>query len=136
MNYYLIMEGFNWADEMDLQGFVIANEEQLKNLKEVAEKLSETDEGDELELSLGTNEYQYVSADDMLDTFNSAKPLTEAEVKTLCSILGFEMPKGRDKKHWSYRYFTITYGTTLTEIFANAVASGYFEDDEDEDEDW
>lgn len=84
---YLIKTSTNWADEIDLQGWLILDED---NLAEAKKKLQQIiDEGGlTAELYVGTNEEIDADADEVLGELNSAIELTPEEAHTLTKFFG------------------------------------------------
>jgi hypothetical protein len=79
----LITWNGNWADEMDLQGYLITNKENAKAFKKGIKKAKYP-----LEISVGSNEeIEYNSADEVLDEL-SFKKITEEESIIIGKNLG------------------------------------------------
>lgn len=86
MRQFLIKTSTNWADEMDLHGFIILDEKELEEAKKKLQPM--TDEDLTAELCVGTNEDIEVDADEVLDELNSAIELTPEEAQTLTKFFG------------------------------------------------
>ena len=89
MKHYLIIENSNYADEFDLQGFVIKDAESEEALKkQILEGVLE-DEGDfPIEKYFGTNEYTEISDENELWSMLSIYEINEKEYKILLKLLG------------------------------------------------
>ena len=86
MRQFLIKTSTNWADEMDLDGFVILDEKELEEAtKEMAEL---TADNFEAEVSIGTNEDMDVEAAEVLEELNSAIELTPEEYENISRLIG------------------------------------------------
>ena len=87
MKYYLVDGGFNWADEMDLDGWDILSEEELNQLK--IDFAPNGKYGNlSIEKYIGTNEEQEFSAADLFADLSNARLLTDEEYKTLNKFFG------------------------------------------------
>lgn len=86
MKQYLIKTSTNWADEIDLDGWLILDENDLAEAKKKVQQLVDADIT--AELSVGTNEEMDVDADEVLDELNSAIELTPEEAATLTKFFG------------------------------------------------
>lgn len=75
----------NWADEMDVQGFVIIDEQEWKNQRKALKEKTE-----EFEICIGTNEYiDYENGKQLLDEISVTK-LTDEEAKIITKKIGSE----------------------------------------------
>ena len=78
MRQFLIKTSINWADEMDLDGFIILDE---KELEEATKEMAELAADDfEAEISVGTNEEMDVEAEEVLEELNNAIELTPDKI--------------------------------------------------------
>ena len=137
MDYYIINDGFNWADEIDCEGFIILTQKHVDHYRKILSKSEEDaaevnedyedleDEDDEddfdyedddeetIELWCGSNESIEVDSETIEaieeDLKNPTK-ITEQEYKTLKKLLDLrENKKSED-------YLT-SYGNSLTELY-------------------
>ena len=87
MKYYLVDGGFNWADEMNLNGWDILSEEELNQLK-----IDFAPNGKYGNLSvekyIGSNEEQEFSAARLFADLSGARLLTNEEYNTLKKFFG------------------------------------------------
>lgn len=84
---YLIKTSTNWADEIDLHGWLILDENELAEAKKKLQQI--IDEGGlTAELYIGTNEEIDIDADEVLGELNSAVELTHEEAHTLTKFFG------------------------------------------------
>ena len=86
MRQFLIKTSTNWADEIDLHGWLILDENDLAAAKQKLQPM--IDDDFIAELYAGTNEEIKVDADDVLDELNSAIELTPEEAHTLTKFFG------------------------------------------------
>lgn len=86
MKQFLIKTSTNWADEIDLHGWLILDENDLAAAKQKLQPM--TDDDFTAELYVGTNEEIEVDADDVLNELNSAIELTPEEAHTLTKFFG------------------------------------------------
>ena len=86
MKYYLVSGGFNWADEMDLDGWDILSEEELNQLKI---DFAPTGKYGNLSVEkyIGSNEEQEFSAADLFSDLSCARLLTDEEYNTAASVV-------------------------------------------------
>jgi hypothetical protein len=72
LNYYLIKERNNWADEINIEGFVVIETEDIEQWKEdlISDQLLEFEQEDfPIEISIGTNEsIEFKSKKEVFDT--------------------------------------------------------------------
>lgn len=86
MRQFLVKTSTNWADEIDLEGFIILDEKELEEAtKEMADLAAEDFEA---EVSVGTNEEMDVEASDVLDELNNAIELTPEEYEKVSRLIG------------------------------------------------
>lgn len=86
MRQFLVKTSTNWADEMDLDGFIILDE---KELEEATKEMADLAADDfEAEVSVGTNEEMDVEAEEVLDELNNAIELTPEEYKNISRLIG------------------------------------------------
>lgn len=86
MRQFLVKTSTNWADEIDLEGFIILDEKELEEAtKEMADLAAEDFEA---EVSIGTNEEMDVEASDVLDELNNAIELTPEEYEKVSRLIG------------------------------------------------
>lgn len=86
MRQFLIKTSTNWADEIDLEGFIILDEKELEDATKGTAELAA--DGFEAEISVGTNEEMDVSADDVLTELNNAIELTPEEYENISRLIG------------------------------------------------
>lgn len=86
MRQFLVKTSTNWADEIDLEGFIILDE---KELEEATKEMADLAADDfEAEVSIGTNEEMDVEASDVLDELNNAIELTPEEYEKVSRLIG------------------------------------------------
>ncbi|MBR6612911.1 MAG: hypothetical protein IKK93_11930 [Campylobacter sp.] len=86
MRQFLVKTSTNWADEMDLDGFVILDEKELEEAtKEMADLAAEDFDA---EVSIGTNEEMDIEASEVLDELNNAIELTPEEYENISRLIG------------------------------------------------
>lgn len=86
MRQFLIKTSTNWADEMDLDGFIILDE---KELEEATKEMAELAADDfKAEISVGTNEEMDVEAEEVLEELNNAIELTPEEYENISRLIG------------------------------------------------
>lgn len=86
MRQFLVKTSTNWADEMDLDGFIILDE---KELEEATKEMADLAADDfEAEISVGTNEEMDVEAEEVLDELNNAIELTPEEYENISRLIG------------------------------------------------
>lgn len=120
MDYYIINDGFNWADEMDCEGFIILTQKHVDRYREILPEVEDEDEDnddydeeEEIELWCGSNQSIELDSEEVnaiiADLRNPTK-ITEQEYKTLKKLLNLrEDTKAED-------YLT-SYGNSLTELY-------------------
>lgn len=86
MKQFLVKTSTNWADEMDLDGFIILDEKELEEAKKEMGELAADDF--EAEVSVGTNEEMDIEAEEVLDELNSAIELTPEEYENISRLIG------------------------------------------------
>lgn len=86
MKQYLIKTSTNWADEIDLDGFIILDEKELEEAKKEMADLAAEDF--EAEVSIGTNEEIDVEASEVLVELNDAIELAPAEYENISRLIG------------------------------------------------
>ena len=86
MKQYLIKTSTNWADEIDLEGFIILDEKELEAATKEMTELAADDF--EAEVSVGTNEEMDVEASEVLDELNSAIELSSEEYENISRLVG------------------------------------------------
>ncbi len=86
MRQFLIKTSTNWADEIDLEGFIILDE---KELEEATKKMADlAADNFEAEVSVGTNEEMDIEASEVLDELNNAIELTPEEYEHISRLIG------------------------------------------------
>lgn len=86
MRQFLIKTSTNWADEIDLDGFIILDE---KELEEATKEMAELAADDfEAEISVGTNEEMDVEAEEVLEELNNAIELIPEEYENISRLIG------------------------------------------------
>ncbi len=118
MDYYIINDGFNWADEMDCEGFIILTQKHVDRYREILPEVEDEDNDDYdeeegIELWCGSNQSIELDSEEVnaiiADLRNPTK-ITEQEYKTLKKLLNLrEDTKAED-------YLT-SYGNSLTELY-------------------
>lgn len=86
MRQFLIKTSTNWADEIDLEGFVILDEKELEEATKEMAALAADDF--EAEVSVGTNEEMDIEASEVLDELNNAIELTPEEYEHISRLIG------------------------------------------------
>lgn len=126
MDYYIINDGFNWADEMDCEGFIILTQKHVDRYRKILPESKEEDdevnedyedddydEGDAIELWCGSNQSIEIYPDTVeaiIEDLKNPTKITEQEYKTLKKLLNLrENTKSED-------YLT-SYGNSLTELY-------------------
>lgn len=134
--YYLIKNSFNWADEIDFNGFDIISIDDLNEAKEVVKCLSYDEE---YSVGIGSNEELYITRSELEDMLENAKPLSSIEVmvitqrlgtscgKTLYSVFLNDPMQCLDEDSEEY--------AKLHELYTGEPYNPDAEDDEDEDDD-
>jgi hypothetical protein len=85
--FYLVKSDFNWADEMDLEGFAIVTEKEKLEFEELARKVTE-----EIEFYVGSNEeVRFDNGEDLLDHMTFTEISAEVS-NTICEA--FDTPSG------------------------------------------
>ncbi len=97
MKKYIVKSSFNWADEIDLTGFDLFTEDELKDTKKALKNLSLEVKG-----YIGTNEDIDIEASDVLEELDCAKEISDGEYAFLKSL------------------FSDHYGKTLCNMFFNS----------------
>lgn len=87
MDYYILKSDFNWADEMNLEGFIIINEIQKENFRKAFEGYKTLD-SDYFNFYCGTNEEVELSIDDLNSELDGAELISRNEVKMMLKIFG------------------------------------------------
>ena len=106
---YIITESFNWADEIDFDGFVILTKKDLLDLKNEVQSLIDSGDDEEIEISVGTNEDMESSYKEILDILDSAEEISNVGVDLFKKYLGLEE---------SYvDYIKYAYGNTMLTHF-------------------
>lgn len=106
---YIITESFNWADEIDFDGFVILTKKDLLDLKSRVQSLIDSGDDEEIEISVGTNEDIDSSYEEILEILDSAEKISDDNIKVLKKYLGLRK---------SYvNYIKYTYGNTMLTHF-------------------
>lgn len=86
MRQFLIKTSTNWADEIDLEGFIVLDE---KELEEATKEMADLAADDfEAEVSVGTNEEMDVEAAEVLEELNNAIELTPEEYENISRLIG------------------------------------------------
>ena len=86
MKQFLIKTSTSWADEIDLDGFIILDE---KELEEATKEMAELAANDfEAEINIGSNEEINVEASEVLYELNNAIELTPKEYKNISRLIG------------------------------------------------
>jgi hypothetical protein len=85
MSKTIIKWDSNWADEMDIQGFVIVDAKAAKEFKEQLETIK-----NEIIIGVGTNEdIEYANGKEMLSDL-TFEDLTEDESESIVNVIGDE----------------------------------------------
>ena len=86
MKQFLIKTSTSWADEIDLDGFIILDE---KELEEATKEMAELAANDfEAEINIGSNEEINVEASEVLYELNNAIELTPKEYENISRLIG------------------------------------------------
>ena len=86
MKQFLVKTSTNWADEIDLDGFIILDE---KELEEATKEMAELAANDfEAEINIGSNEKINVEASEVLYELNNAIELTPKEYENISRLIG------------------------------------------------
>ena len=86
MKQFLIKTSTSWADEIDLDGFIILDE---KELEEATKEMAELAANDfEAEINIGSNEEINVEASEVLYELNNAIELTPKEYENISHLIG------------------------------------------------
>ena len=86
MKQFLIKTSTSWADEIDLDGFIILDE---KELEEATKEMTELAANDfEAEINIGSNEEINVEASEVLYELNNAIELTPKEYENISRLIG------------------------------------------------
>ena len=86
MKQFLIKTSTSWADEIDLDGFIILDEKELEEAtKEMTELAADNFEA---EISIGSNEEMNIEASEVLNELNSAIELTPEEYENISRLIG------------------------------------------------
>ena len=106
---YIITDSFNWADEIDFDGFVILTKQDLRDLKKKVQSLIDSGDDEEISIGVGTNEEVDSSYEEILDILDSAEKISEDNVKVFKKYLGLRK---------SYvNYIEYAYGNTMLTHF-------------------
>lgn len=97
MKKYIVKSSFNWADEIDFEGFDLFTEKELNAAKADFENLNFS-----ATVYIGTNEELDIDASEVLDELNSAKEISDGEYSFLRNL------------------FSDHYGETLYDKFFNS----------------
>lgn len=84
-DHYLIDTTVDWADEMNVYGFVIMDKEQYKDVRKY---VKEQDEDWRLGVYLGTNEDTELTKDEVIDMLGDAERISEEEAEFLMDKVG------------------------------------------------
>lgn len=119
MSKVLVKWSDNWADEMDIEGFVIMTDSEWKEYKQgIKEKIKP------FSIGIGTNEeIDYDNGEDLLAKL-TAKKLTSEEYKTISGIFG---------NYWGFDQFQYVIEDNIAEEADELEEEGYYEDEEEED---
>ena len=86
MKQFFIKTSTSWADEIDLDGFIILDEKELEEAtKEMTELAADNFEA---EISIGSNEEMNVEASEVLNELNNAIELTPEEYENISRLIG------------------------------------------------
>lgn len=106
---YIITDSFNWADEIDFDGFVILTKKDLRDLKKEVQSLIDSGDDEEISIGVGTNEEVNSSYEEILEILDSAEKISEDNVKVFKKYLGLRK---------SYvNYIEYAYGNTMLTHF-------------------
>jgi hypothetical protein len=73
----------NWADEMDVQGFVILTDKEWKSFNKKVKSIDE-----DFTISIGSNEeIEYSNGEELLEDLTIEK-ITQEEAKTITKVIG------------------------------------------------
>jgi hypothetical protein len=120
MSKVLVKWSGNWADEMNVEGFVIMEDSEWKEYQETAKKVNSP-----FSISVGTNEdIEYPNGTALLENIK-AKKLTTDEAKTIVKFFG---------EYGGQDYFRYCLDDALEDEYEVEVEESYYEDEEDEEE--
>lgn len=80
MQYYVLDTSYNLADEMDLDHYTVVDEDTLRDYKNDLKKVPDSYE---YVTCIGSNEEQYFTKDDIESMLDSAKLISESDMKVL-----------------------------------------------------
>ena len=87
--YYVIRDSLNWADEMDIDSVSLYTGSQLKAAKADIKKIKkEYPNVDSCYISLGTNEEEAVTIDEVEDYLKSARKISKSEYNVIKRYVG------------------------------------------------
>ena len=109
MKYFITHSHFNWADEIDLDGFNVWTEDELNEARKDFSKGGQF-YNKEVNVYVGSNEDQDISSSDVLRELQYPREITEEEYKAIKNVFGS------------------SYGKTYYSEFGN----GDFEDEEED----
>jgi hypothetical protein len=120
MSKVLVKWSGNWADEMNVEGFVIMDDSEWKEYQETAKKVNSP-----FSISVGTNEdIEYPNGTALLENIK-AKKLTTDEAKTIVKFFG---------EYGGQDYFRYCLDDALEDEYEVEDEESYYEDEEDEEE--
>jgi hypothetical protein len=120
MSKVLVKWSGNWADEMNVEGFVIMEDSEWKEYQETAKKVNSP-----FSISVGTNEdIEYPNGTALLENIK-AKKLTTDEAKTIIKFFG---------EYGGQDYFRYCLDDALEDEYEVEDEESYYEDEEDEEE--
>lgn len=109
MNYYMLTWQANWADEMNVNGFIILNEKEYEKFIENSKKASKS--RNSFEIGVGSNEdIYYENIDELFDSIFIEK-ITEEEYEVFKNhdLISFGETRGIEiilydegKDYWDY----------------------------------
>ena len=120
MSKVLVKWSDNWADEMDVEGFVIMDNSEWKEFQETAKKVNSP-----ISICVGTNEeIEYPNGDALLENITTKK-LTSDEAKTITKFFG---------EYGGHDNFRYCLEDALEDEYEVETEEGYYEDEEDEED--
>lgn len=89
MKYYVMLSSFDWADEIDLEGFVLFTEDELAKEKELFERIADESDDESQSFSLGSNEDMWICPSEVVEELENVVEISKSEYdflnNTLCN---------------------------------------------------
>lgn len=93
--HYLIDTGYNWADEIDIDGHMLVSEEELQDLRERVAKLMKSDKDLCYNMYVGSNEDQDFYPSDLDSALENVEKVSDADAEVLKRV-GVDIVGGFD----------------------------------------